>query len=141
MAMAGLRVGYLLASPELTREVHKATLPYNLNFFSATSAEVACEKFHLLRPRIEKIVDERERVTAALSRIAGVEPVPSKANFLLVRTPLDPQKLFKEFLARDILVRDVSRYPMLGSYIRISIGSPEENDRMLGALEEIMHPE
>ncbi|HET9532540.1 MAG TPA: aminotransferase class I/II-fold pyridoxal phosphate-dependent enzyme, partial [Blastocatellia bacterium] len=49
MAMAGLRVGYLLATPELAREVHKATLPYNLNLFSATAAEVACEKFDLLR--------------------------------------------------------------------------------------------
>lgn len=138
MAMAGLRVGYLLASPELAREIHKATLPYNLNFFSATSAEVACEKFDLLRPQIEMIIAERERVTAKLSGIAGVEPVPSKANFLLVRTPLGPQKLFKEFLARDILVRDVSRYPMLGSYVRLSIGAPEENDRMLAALRDIM---
>jgi histidinol-phosphate/aromatic aminotransferase/cobyric acid decarboxylase-like protein len=120
------------------REIHKATLPYNLNFFSATSAEVACEKFDLLRPQIETIIAERERVTAELSTIAGVEPVPSKANFLLVRTPLDPQKLFKEFLARDILVRDVSRYPMLGSHIRVSIGAPEENDRMLAALKEIV---
>jgi len=137
MAMAGLRVGYLLASPELAREIHKATLPYNLNFFSAASAEVACEKFDLLRPQIETIISERERVTSELSKIEGVEPVPSKANFLLVRTPLEPQKLFKEFLARDILVRDVSRYPMLGSYIRISVGAPEENDRMLAALKEI----
>jgi histidinol-phosphate aminotransferase len=137
MAMAGLRVGYLLASPELAREIHKATLPYNLNFFSATAAEVACEKFDLLWPQIEAIISERERVTSELSKVAGVEPVPSKANFLLVRTPIEPQRLFKEFLARDILVRDVSKYPMLGSYIRVSIGAPEENDRMLAALKEI----
>jgi histidinol-phosphate aminotransferase len=138
MAMAGLRVGYLLAPPELAREVHKATLPYNLNFFSATAAEVACEKFDLLRANIETIVSERERLFVELQKIPGLEPVRSSANFMLVRTETQPQKVFEGLLARDILVRDVSRYPMLSSYIRISVGSRGENDRLLAALKEVM---
>jgi histidinol-phosphate aminotransferase len=137
MAMAGLRVGYLLARPEIAREVHKATLPYNLNFFSATAAEVACEKFSLLAPQIETIISERERLFGELQKISGIEPLPSCANFMLVRTSIQPQKLFEELLERDILVRDVSRYPMLSSYIRISVGSREENDRLLAALDDI----
>ncbi|MCI0487523.1 MAG: histidinol dehydrogenase [Blastocatellia bacterium] len=138
MAMAGLRVGYLLASPEIAAEIHKATLPYNLNFFSATAAEVACEKYELLRPQIETIIRERERIFQALTVIRGLEPVPSSANFLLARAALNPQTLFKKLLERDILVRDVSRYPMLDRYVRISVGTPEENDRLIAALEEIM---
>lgn len=138
MAMAGLRVGYLLASPELAREVHKATLPYNLNFFSATAAEVACEMYDLLEARIKTIIAERERLFGELNSIEGVEPVPSSANFILVRTAIAPQMLFEELHARDILVRDVSRYPMLSSYIRISVGSREENDRLIAALEDVM---
>jgi histidinol-phosphate aminotransferase len=138
MAMAGLRVGYLLARPEVAREVHKATLPYNLNFFSATAAEVACEKFDLLRPQIERIVRERERLQSELHEIPGIEPVRSSANFMLARTAKPPRKVFEELLARDILIRDVSRYPMLSSYVRVSVGSPEENDRLVAALKDVM---
>jgi histidinol-phosphate aminotransferase len=138
MAMAGLRVGYLLASPELAREVHKATLPYNLNFFSATAAEVACERYDLLRPQIEMIVSERERLFAEMSMMPGIAPVASHANFLVARTPINPQNLFEEMLARDILIRDVSRYPMLKDYFRASVGLIEENDRLIGALKSII---
>jgi len=138
MAMAGLRVGYLLASPRLATEIHKATLPYNLNFYSAMAAQVACEQYDLLRPQIELIVRERERVFAALALIPGLEPVESAANFLVARTLVEPRKLFNELLARDILVRDVSKYPMLADYFRVSIGSPAENDRLIAALEEVM---
>ena len=138
MAMAGLRVGYLLASAELAREVHKATLPYNLNFFSAAAAEAACERYDLLKPRIDLIIRERERLFAAMRSISGVEPVPSSANFIIAKTPVPPQTLFKDLLTRDILIRDVSRYPMLADYFRVSVGSPEENDRFIEALKEVM---
>jgi histidinol-phosphate aminotransferase len=137
MAMAGLRVGYLLASPELAREVHKATLPYNLNFFSATAAQVACEKYDLLRPRIEKIILERERLTEELKSIAGMDVVKSQANFMIARAPLAPREVFEKLHQRDILIRDVSRYPMLADYFRLSVGSREENDRLIQSLGEI----
>ena len=64
--------------------------------------------------------------------------MPSVANFIAARTAVAPRKLFEELLARDILIRDISRYPMLAEYFRLSVGSPEENDRLLTALEEIM---
>jgi histidinol dehydrogenase len=137
MAMAGLRVGYLLTSPELAREVHKATLPYNLNFFSATAAEVACEHYELIQPTVDKIISERDRLFAALQQIEGLEPVPSSANFIVVRTRIAPRELFEEMHKRDILIRDVSKYPMLSEYVRISVGSPAENDHLLAALREV----
>lgn len=137
MSMAGLRVGYFLSSPQLAREVHKATLPYNLNFYSQTAAEVAVERYELLRPRIEAIIRERERLIEELGAIGGINPVPSTANFMLVQTPLAPRRLFEELLAGDILVRDVSKYPMLSNYVRVSVGSPEENNRLIAALKEV----
>jgi histidinol-phosphate aminotransferase len=138
MAMAGLRVGYLLASVALATEVHKATLPYNLNFFSATAAQVACERYYLLRPQIEKIINERERLFEGLKQIPGVEPVESTANFMIARTSVGPREVFEELHRRDILVRDVSRYPMLNEYFRISVGSESENDQLLAALREVV---
>jgi histidinol-phosphate aminotransferase len=57
---------------------------------------------------------------------------------MLARTAKPPRKVFEELLARDILIRDVSRYPMLSSYVRVSVGSPEENDRLVAALKDVM---
>ena len=137
MAMAGLRTGYLLASPALVVEINKAKLPYNLNFFSMMAAEVAVEQFDLLRPLIGQIISERDRLFSALQQIRGLSPVPSAANFMLVRTAVPPRQLFEALHARGILVRDVSNYPMLAEYLRISVGAPEENERLLVALREI----
>jgi histidinol-phosphate aminotransferase len=138
MALAALRVGYLLAAPELVREIAKAVLPYNLNSFSQNAAEVAIEKYEdELRPLVDRIVSERDRVYAELSCIDGFEPLTSRANFMLVRSAISPARVYDELLKRDILIRDVSRYPLLRDYFRISIGRPDENDRLLSALREV----
>ena len=138
MAMAALRVGYLLAAPELAREVGKAVLPYNLNLVSQTAAEVAVETYDAeLRPLVETIVAERERLYAGLKAIEGLDPVRSEANFMVVRSEADPRAIYEDLRGRGILVRDVSGYPMLRDCFRISVGTPEENDQLLAALREI----
>jgi histidinol-phosphate aminotransferase len=138
MAMAGLRVGYLLAAPELTSEIRKAILPYNLNTVSQTAAEVSVELYEgELRRLVRKIIDERERLYRELGRIAGLTPLRSFANFMVVESSIDPKQVFAELLERDILIRDVSGYPMLRDYFRLSVGTPEENDLLLSALREI----
>ncbi|MDT4953771.1 MAG: histidinol dehydrogenase [Acidobacteriota bacterium] len=138
MAMAALRVGYLLAAPLLAREISKAVLPYNLNAVSQTAGEVAVEMYEKeLRPLVQNIIAERERLFVELQRIGGLVPVPSEANFMIVRSTLEPRRVFAELLRRDILIRDVSGYPMLKDYFRVSVGTPAENDQLLSALREI----
>lgn len=139
MAMGGLRVGYCLAAPELIREFNKAKMPYSLNFFSMTAAEVALENLHLLQPLVEKIQSERERLFAELRKIRGLAPVPSAANFFCVKTAIPPKELFEALYARGILIRDISKAPMLSEYVRVSVGTPEENDRLLAALREMFN--
>jgi len=135
MALAALRVGYLLASPDLVREIGKAVLPYNLNAFSQIAAEVAVENYESeLLPLVEQIISERDRLFGALSQIAGLGPVPSKGNFMVVKSATDPARIFTDLFAHDILVRDVSKYPMLSEYFRVSVGTPDENERLLSAL-------
>ncbi len=122
MAMAGLRVGYLLAAPELAQEIAKAVLPYNLNIISQTAAQVVVETYESkLRALVNLICAERDRVYERLKEIKGLEPVPSRGNFILVRSSISPRLVFDELLRRDILIRDVSAYPMLGDYFRISV--------------------
>jgi len=138
MALAALRVGYLLAVPELATEGSKAVLPYNLNAVSQTAAEVAVEMYEdELRPLVRKIITERERLYRELSRIKSLTPVPSLANFIIVKSSIDPKQVFAELLKRNLLIRDVSGHPMLSDYFRLSVGTPEENDLLLSALREI----
>jgi histidinol-phosphate aminotransferase len=135
MAMAGLRVGYLLASPELVREVNKARLPYNVNFFSQMAAIASLEEKDVLATSVHRLVGERERLLARLADFPGVRAWPSDANFFLLEClSADPKAVFASMLRRGVLVRDVTSYPMLGRCLRVSVGSEGENDAFLHAL-------
>jgi histidinol-phosphate aminotransferase len=136
MALAGLRVGYLLASPELVREINKARLPYNLNFFSQAAAIAALEEKAALERSVRRLVRERERLVATLADMPGVRAWPSRANFFILELleGIDPKAVFASMLRRGVLVRDVTSYPMLDRCLRVSVGREEENDAFLRAL-------
>ena len=91
-----------------------------------------------LRPVVASIVAERERLSAALAELPEVEQWPSSANFLLVRMPGAANvraRLRDEF---SVLVRDFSYAPGLADCLRITVGTPTENDRLLEALRAIL---
>lgn len=135
MAMAGLRVGYLLASPELVREIAKARLPYNLNFFSESAALAALEEKDALAVTVHRLVAERERLLARLADVPGIRAYSSDANFFLVEClSAAPKAVFASMLRRGVLVRDVTSYPRLERCLRVTVGTPEENDAFLHAL-------
>jgi histidinol-phosphate/aromatic aminotransferase/cobyric acid decarboxylase-like protein len=94
-----------------------------------------------LRPLVCTIIAERDRLFAELGRIDGLSPVKSRANFIAVRSAINPRKVFDELLKRDILIRDVSSYPMLSDYFRVSVGTPEENGKLIAALRDIFKQE
>jgi len=137
MAMGGLRVGYCLAAPELINEFSKAKMPYSLNFFSMMVAETALDHLEKLYPLVKAIQREANRLFHELQQINGLSPVPSSANFFCVKTEIPPKQLFEELYARGILIRDVSKVPMLSEYVRITAGTPQENDQLIAALKEI----
>jgi len=134
MGMAGLRVGYLLAHPDLAAQISKAKLPYNVNQFSLTAAEVALENIGRFRPAIEAVLKERARLSSELGRIPGLKVHPTEANFFLIEVSGSPREIFDELYGQGILIRDVSSYPMLSKCLRISVGTPDENNRLLSAL-------
>jgi histidinol-phosphate aminotransferase len=134
MGMAGLRLGYLLAHPDLVAQISKAKLPYNINQFSLTAAEVALENIDCFRPAIETMLSEKERLDRGLREIPGVRVYPSQSNFFLIEVPVPPREIFDDLYRRGVLVRDVSSYPTLGRCLRVSVGTPEENTQLLAAL-------
>jgi histidinol-phosphate aminotransferase len=139
MAMAGLRLGYLLASPDLVREVNKARLPYNVNFFTQAAALAALGERDLLAAHVARLVRLREALHSRLAAMPGLRPYPSQANFILVELErADPQRIFAALLERGILVRDVTSYPRLARCLRLSVGSEDENGKLVAALGEAL---
>jgi histidinol-phosphate aminotransferase len=142
MAMAGLRAGYLLAHPALAAEVHKAKLPYNVNFFTEVAAAEVLRARALLAPNVEKIRAERDRLLRELATIPGIRVFDSAANFVLFRVDAPGTthtRVFGRLLEEHgILVRDVSRYPMLDRCLRVNAGTPDETGAFLEALRTIM---
>src|SRR6516162_2396416 len=86
MATAGLRFGYMMAHPEISREVYKSKLPYNVNIFTLAAAEVIIEKHEVLDRGIKNLIRERDRVFAELEKRPAIRAFPSTANFILIRT-------------------------------------------------------
>jgi len=138
MSMAGLRFGYMLAHPEIAREVHKAKLPYNVNIFSLTAAQLIVERGGVQKAAVEAVIAERERLFAELRKRRGVETFASHANFLLFRTARPAREIFDALYKQGVLVRDVSSYPMLERVLRVTVGKPEENNRFLTALDRVL---
>jgi histidinol-phosphate aminotransferase len=138
MSMAGLRFGYMMAHAEIAREIYKSKLPYNVNIFTLAAAEIILEKHDVLNRGIAALVRERDRVFAELQKRPAIRPFPSKANFILLRTAKPPRELFDALYKQSVLIRDVSAYPLLEQCLRVSIGTPEENDRFLSALDRAL---
>jgi histidinol-phosphate aminotransferase len=135
MALAGLRVGYLLAHPDLVREIDKARLPYNVNFFSQMAALAALEERGVLDAQVKHLVGLREALMAELRRLPGVRAYPSRANFILMELEeAEPRAVFESLYAAGILVRDVTAYPRLGRCLRVTVGSEAENAAFIDAL-------
>jgi histidinol-phosphate aminotransferase len=141
MALAGLRVGYLLASPRLVREVDKARLPYNLNFFSEAAALAALRHRSVLASSVERLRRLRGELMESLARLPGVKVHPSQANFFLLELrEAEAKAVFEALHGRGILVRDVTSYPGLERCLRISVGSEEENAALLHSMREVLAP-
>lgn len=139
MGMAGLRFGLALAHPDVARELAKGKLPYNVNLVTLAAADVALDHADLFAARTRDIVATRDRFLPRLARVPGLEVFPTAANFVLIRCVARPagevfRRLHEE---HGILVRDVGGAPELAGCLRISIGTEEDMDAVLAALEEI----
>ncbi len=138
-ALAGARIGTLLAGEEVIGLLRRIIAPYPLpRPCVALALEALSPQGQVEARRHVAIVrEQRERMATALAALSGVrEVLPSQANFLAVRLD-DPASVFQRLLGAGIVVRDVRRYPRLGDALRITIGTAEENDCVLAVLQDI----
>jgi histidinol-phosphate aminotransferase len=135
--LAGARLGYLLAHPWVVDALQVTRLPYHLSATSQAVAEVALRHQRLLMAGVGEIVAERDRLAKELARVPGVEVFPSDANFVLFRTPFEPAAVWQAMLDRGVLIRDVG----IPERLRVSVGTPEENDTFLQVAADVAKEE
>jgi len=150
-SLAALRLGYLVGPRWLVAELDKVALPYHLDAVTQAAGLIALDHVADMEARVARVVAERTRVAAGLSGL-GATVWPSGANFVLFRPPAPTSgpggpggpggdadegwatTVWERLVGESVLVRDCSSWPSLGGCLRVTVGTPGENDRFLAAL-------
>ena len=135
--LAAIRLGYAVAHPLIVSYLMKAKAPYNINILTSVEALKALEQTGHVQKSVSATIAERKRLVRDLGQISCVKEVfRSDSNFLLVRVT-DARGIHRQLAQRGIIVRDRSSEPKLANCIRISVGTPEQNDILLSALKDL----
>ena len=137
-SLAGLRVGYMLAHPDVVCEFMKVRQPYSVDSFSQWVAGMVFRERVFFEQGISDIIRERQRVEEGLAKLPGVSVFPSEANFILFRVE-HAAALWRDLLHNhSVLVRDFSRAPGLTDCLRVTVGTDAENERFLDAMADCL---
>lgn len=135
--MAGLRLGYLLGQSNLVHDILKTRLPFSVGVLPQIAGQLLLSRRDLLEKETQVIIRERERVFHSLTRIPGIRPYPSRANFILFACLCFPGgEVFTRLRKQGVLVRFFSEQGM-ENLLRVTIGTPAENDVFLDELEKV----
>lgn len=137
-SMAGIRAGFLVASPEIVKELSRAKLPFNVPYLSQVAAVAAIKHRKKQAELNQKIIDERTRLIGELSTYPQLAVLNSDANFVFTKFPdqATAMKFFWELKKKKILVRQFTQRGLY-EYIRVTVGTIEQNDKFLQAFAEI----
>jgi histidinol-phosphate aminotransferase len=140
MGLAAARVGWAILPAELASWVDRVRQPYNLNVLSQCVAELFLSELHdEVAAQVGAVVAERGRLAARLAALPGITVAPSAANFLWVDVGRDAGEVYRGLAARGVLVRSFhTRGGRLARHLRITVGTTEENDRLLEALAALL---
>jgi histidinol dehydrogenase len=133
--LAGVRIGYMLGARALIEQVDKLRPPYNVSVLNAECGLFALQHAQLFERQAGEIRQQRSRLCAAFQGLPGVRVFPSDANMILIRVP-DAAALFERLKQRGLLVKNVSAlHPLLANCLRVTVGTPSENDQLIKAME------
>jgi len=138
-SLAGIRVGYIIAASETIGLLNRVRPPNSLGIISTTLAQIALRSLEYMDRNRRIIVEERERLRRALKEYSNIEVYPSEANFLLIRfKDLPSSEVYQKLLRSGIVTRDVSALPLLENCLRVTLRIPEDNNKLLAVLSEIV---
>jgi len=131
LGLAGVRLGYMSASPELLTEFDKVRPPYNVNVLTEAAVSFALDHIDVFNAQATSLRADREVLSSALAALPGVDVLPSSANFVLIRLE-NADAVFEKLLAKKVLIKNVGKmHLLLDNCLRITIGTPEENRQFL----------
>jgi len=132
-AFAGVRLGYMVSDPAVVDAMRLVRLPYHLSSLTQAASIAAIRNSELMLSNVKEISRERERVASGL-RTLGLSVLPSESNFLLVEGFTDPRAVFDYLLQRGLIIRKTT----IPGALRITIGTPDENDRLMDLMPEAL---
>jgi histidinol-phosphate aminotransferase len=134
--LAGIRLGYLMGPKALVADLDKVRPPYNISVLNCECALFALEHEAVFAAQAQEIRAQRAIILEALAAWPGVRAYPSDANMILLRVP-DAPKTFEALKSRKVLVKNVSTmHPLLTHCLRLTVGTDDENQRLLAALKD-----
>lgn len=137
--LAGLRLGYLLAHPEVVAEMMKSRLPFMVDRLAEQVGLLLLRHEDLIHDRVQQIKMNTATLLESLREIKGVKEVlPTDTNFILFRTDHEPAELLGQLADRNVLVRNMGGYTELQGFLRVTSGTPSENKAFLDALIAIL---
>ncbi len=135
--LAGIRLGVLYASAEAIALLHKIKPPYNITSFTQQKAIETLENLEIVEEQIALLKSEKNRLAKALSKIKMVEQVyASDANFILIKVD-DANKRYQQLIEAGIVVRNRTNQVLLQNCLRISVGLPKENEKLISCLKKL----
>ncbi|HEX8404498.1 MAG TPA: histidinol-phosphate transaminase [Duganella sp.] len=133
LGLAGIRLGYMSAAPQLLEQLDKVRPPYNINVLTQTAAEFALDNLDVLNQQAAALRAARTDLMAALAAMPGVDVFPSAANFVLVRVP-NADAVNAKLLSHKVLIKNLSKMDtVMANCLRITVSTPEENATFLDA--------
>ncbi len=139
--LAGIRLGYMCGPQALINEIDKLRPPYNISVLNAECALFALENSEAFRAQAQEICAQRAMLLEAIGKLPGMQAYKSDANMILVRTPQErggADAAFAHLKAQSILVKNISKmHPLLKNCLRLTVGTPQENEAMLAALKTL----
>lgn len=134
---AGARLGYAISTKTTIEYMNRVKLPWNLSAMQQVLGEIVLENEEIFSSKVAEIKLAKKDLLAELSKVVPV--LPSDSNFILFQVE-NPSVIFDKLLAKGILVRNVSKYPKLDNYLRVSVGTKDENKSFITALNECLSP-
>lgn len=140
MGLAGLRLGLLCGGPALINEIDKVRLPYNINVLTQYTANFMLDNIGFLEGQAEMIRADRQHLQEQLSLFEGIEVYPSQANFILFRlTQANATEVFTALCHYGVLIKNLDKPGPLKNCLRVTVGTAEENQVFMQALERALH--
>ena len=132
---AGLRLGYAIGSKKTIEYMNRVRLPWNVNVLSQVIGEIILENEDVFKEKLEEIKENRKELITEMEKIVKI--LPTETNFISFEVQ-KPREVFEKLKEKGVLIRDICKYPMLEKYLRVNVGTKEENEKFLSALKDVL---